>query len=262
MGSTEFDITPLSVVYFNPIGERYGSLVITGVTKVGKLGGVNTVHVKCDCGNERDANYALLRRGVIKTCGIKCPYVETFRKKKGKVEIGMRFGKLTVIDRNYETRKWVCKCDCGNITEVNGSNLIRGLTTSCGQHMGDRFKGDDPDKSNNRPRITDDEDYKSHLYREYCYMFNRVMRKSNIRYEHYSGATGRPVITICDEWLGPDGFRHFKAWSLENGYRYEVDEKGRSLLSLNRKTTTAHMRLGTVNGQTVKPKLTIKVSTD
>ena len=27
---------------------------------------------------------------------------------------------------------WICKCDCGNIVEINSDNLRRGLTQSCG----------------------------------------------------------------------------------------------------------------------------------
>ncbi len=49
---------------------------------------------------------------------------------------GLRYGKLTVIenagsDKNGHAR-WLCKCDCGNKKVVTGTNLIRGLTTSCG----------------------------------------------------------------------------------------------------------------------------------
>lgn len=46
------------------------------------------------------------------------------------------FGKLTVlkqgkIDKNGH-RYWICKCECGNIKEVSGTNLIEGKIISCG----------------------------------------------------------------------------------------------------------------------------------
>lgn len=49
---------------------------------------------------------------------------------------GQRFGKLTVIERvengkNGEA-KWLCKCDCGNVSIVYSSNLLRNKTQSCG----------------------------------------------------------------------------------------------------------------------------------
>ena len=56
-----------------------------------------------------------------------------------KVFIGKKFARLTVIERTNETlgkaknhRVWLCKCDCGNITYVTGSNLLYGTTRSCG----------------------------------------------------------------------------------------------------------------------------------
>lgn len=48
--------------------------------------------------------------------------------------VGMKFGKLTVIEYSHSTsqgRKWRCKCDCGKEKVVYGKNLKRG-TTSCG----------------------------------------------------------------------------------------------------------------------------------
>ena len=46
---------------------------------------------------------------------------------------GKRFGDLTVIHRvSGGSSKWLCKCDCGKETTVYGTNLMRGLTTSCG----------------------------------------------------------------------------------------------------------------------------------
>lgn len=53
---------------------------------------------------------------------------------------GKRFGRLTVIERDYETQKkkhsngtyWKCKCDCGNETSVASGNLKSRKVKSCG----------------------------------------------------------------------------------------------------------------------------------
>lgn len=48
---------------------------------------------------------------------------------------GQQFGYLTVIKRvesKTKPPKWLCLCKCGKETEVYGTNLRRGLTTSCG----------------------------------------------------------------------------------------------------------------------------------
>lgn len=51
--------------------------------------------------------------------------------------LGKRFGRLVVIDSS--TRRgsdgsafWVCQCDCGQIKEILGTNLRKGMTQSCG----------------------------------------------------------------------------------------------------------------------------------
>lgn len=52
---------------------------------------------------------------------------------------GQKFGRLTVIERGErpigtKTKGafWVCRCECGNIKTIRGSDLTRGLTQSCG----------------------------------------------------------------------------------------------------------------------------------
>lgn len=51
-------------------------------------------------------------------------------------EIGNKYGYLTVIDRGPNNSSgratWVCKCDCGKIVNVVGSQLRSGKTKSCG----------------------------------------------------------------------------------------------------------------------------------
>lgn len=50
--------------------------------------------------------------------------------------VGVRFGRLTVIQRVQSTRprkaRWLCRCDCGNEHATDGSFLRRGESRSCG----------------------------------------------------------------------------------------------------------------------------------
>jgi len=59
------------------------------------------------------------------------------RKKQAVNIVGNRYGLLTVVarsDKNYRKKwpLWVCRCDCGNITEVRGNSLKTEGTKSCG----------------------------------------------------------------------------------------------------------------------------------
>lgn len=48
---------------------------------------------------------------------------------------GQVFGRLTVLELDHvkrSTRNWKCQCSCGNITVVRESNLLHGITKSCG----------------------------------------------------------------------------------------------------------------------------------
>lgn len=51
---------------------------------------------------------------------------------------GQKFGKLTVRCKSDRIAKngspyWICDCECGNVTEVEKSNLKRGNIISCGK---------------------------------------------------------------------------------------------------------------------------------
>jgi hypothetical protein len=53
------------------------------------------------------------------------------------IDPGMRFGRLTVIER-VESNRWgfsqfKCKCDCGKITQLLGKCLRNEITKSCGR---------------------------------------------------------------------------------------------------------------------------------
>ena len=49
---------------------------------------------------------------------------------------GQKFGRLTVLERDYSRKGknsyWICQCDCGNITSVSRCNLRNGSVQSCG----------------------------------------------------------------------------------------------------------------------------------
>lgn len=69
---------------------------------------------------------------------------------------------------------------------------------------------------------------KNRLISSYCGMKNRCFYKKGKSYKNY----GERGITICREWL--DNPLSFYKWSLQNGYDYIPDDKGRNKLSLDR----------------------------
>ena len=113
------------------IGQRFGKLTVVerDFSRKGK-------HVywlcKCDCGNITSVFSSNLKSGNTQSCG--CLRAET--RKQLTDMTGQKFGRLTVIERDYSRKGkhvyWLCKCDCGNITSVFSSNLRRGETKSCG----------------------------------------------------------------------------------------------------------------------------------
>lgn len=55
---------------------------------------------------------------------------------------GQRFGRLTVVKEikkapGSKERRWLCRCDCGNVTVVRMVSLRTGNTRSCGCLLGE-----------------------------------------------------------------------------------------------------------------------------
>lgn len=52
------------------------------------------------------------------------------------LQAGRKFNRLTIIRYSgtdkYGKRSYICKCDCGNTTEVRGASLTSNNTKSCG----------------------------------------------------------------------------------------------------------------------------------
>jgi hypothetical protein len=107
---------------------------------------------RCACGNIIEISTASLKQGKTKSCGClgaerSNMTVEEYRdrvvnspnRKWEAVDLtGQRFGKLVAIERIDDLNRskgrvlWKCKCDCGNYTVVQTSNLTNGHTQSCG----------------------------------------------------------------------------------------------------------------------------------
>lgn len=54
-------------------------------------------------------------------------------------EVGNTYGKLKVIEKGKSTYYgifWICRCDCGKITEVLGTSLRNGKAVACGCNRG------------------------------------------------------------------------------------------------------------------------------
>lgn len=117
--------------------------------------------------------------------------------------IGKRFGRLVVISEAGKKDgqfAWLCRCDCGKITEpIRGTCLRSGVTVSCGCK---RDNGDSNRKHNGS---------NERLYRVFVGMHQRCEKEYCSSFERYGGRG----ITVCDEW---SDYTAFRAWAMQNGY--------------------------------------------
>jgi len=125
---------------------------------------------------------------------------------------GRRFGRLIAIgDTDKRTKHgkvfWLCRCDCGNLTETNSGNLISGNTKSCGCLH-------DEIATNHMRQISYKHGGKgTRLYRIWSLMKNRCYNKNSKDYRRY----GQRGIKVCNGWK--NNYVVFKDWALANGYK-------------------------------------------
>ena len=120
---------------------------------------------------------------------------------------GMKFGRLTVIKEDGKAkdghRKWLCKCECGNLVSVRGNDLTGANgTRSCGclRSIVPKEKQTTHGKTNSR------------IYKIWGNMKARCYNSNNAAYRNYGGRG----IKVCDEWL--NSFEAFDSWAMANGY--------------------------------------------
>ncbi len=88
---------------------------------------------RCDCGSYVKAQASNLTSGKHKSCGCLIAELTSHNFKDLR---GTRFSRLVVVRRVDRPRgqrtRWLCRCDCGGLCEVDADNLTAGRQKSCG----------------------------------------------------------------------------------------------------------------------------------
>lgn len=133
---------------------------------------------------------------------------------------GQRFGRLTVIKeaepmvyreasgRKRTLRRWWCRCDCGNNIVAIQTNLHSGKTKSCGC-LRKALASSWCSEKNRSHGLTG-----SRLFRIFSGIKQRCLNRNDKAFSSYGGRG----VSVCKEWLGNEGFKHFYDWAMENGY--------------------------------------------
>ena len=105
----------------------------------------------------------------------------------GKQLLSQRFHRLVVIASHHSNRrrKWLCRCDCGNTAIVTSSQLVHGLTKSCGCFRNERAVI----HGHARPQ--------SATYKSWHSMVDRCSRPGATSWRYYGGLG----VKVCARWL-------------------------------------------------------------
>ncbi len=127
---------------------------------------------------------------------------------------GQVFGRLKVVEF-FEIRKrkayWNCKCQCGTMSIVAGSNLTTGKVRSCGCLLKEAIV----ESKTIHGHCAGGHD--SRTYKSYRHMLDRCLNPKNNRFERYGGRG----IKVCDRWL--HSFENFLADMGEAPEGLEID---------------------------------------
>ena len=95
---------------------------------------------------------------------------------------------------------WICQCDCGAVKSVRKEHLIRGNTKSCGCWNSEVVI------KRNKVNAT----HGMCKTKEFKAWESMIQRCTNPNLENYPNYGGREIpITVCERWLGPQGFINF-----------------------------------------------------
>ena len=144
---------------------------------------------------------------------------DSIRNYKWKDLTGIKFGKLTAIEykpcrdkNNKRISKWLCKCDCGKLKEVETYNLTSGHTKSCGCSRNIR---------NSKHNMTN-----TRFFSIWNGIKNRCLNKNVKAYPRYGGIG----ITVCDRWIKFENFRD----DMYQSYKEHVEKYGEKETTIDR----------------------------
>ena len=112
-------------------GLKVGKLTV--IKENGKKNGKIVWQCKCECGNITNVLGTSLTKKDKPTQSCGCLQKEKTRIANQSEDLtGRKYGRLTVIQRENNGSKWLCKCDCGKQILVPTNHLNSGHTQSCG----------------------------------------------------------------------------------------------------------------------------------
>lgn len=128
---------------------------------------------------------------------------------------GNRYGHMIVLGLDhidkFNKSYWKCRCDCGNEFVRAKSRIRISPINACGKCNYTKLEKRYATTHGDSPK-----DAKYHrLYSIWIGMRKRCYQPTHNYYHRYGGRG----ITICDEWLGENGYINFKEWALSHGYK-------------------------------------------
>lgn len=99
---------------------------------------------QCRCGNRKPVRQEDLISGRTRSCGCARLQLKRAKAEKKYSLVNHRFGRLLVLwkskAKSGRSMIWDCRCDCGKVVPVTGTNLRTGKTKSCGCLLQDATK--------------------------------------------------------------------------------------------------------------------------
>lgn len=121
------------------------------------------------------------------------------------IKPGDRYERWTIIgeaNKGYGTRRFKCRCDCGNISIVRLTHLRQGVSKSCGCLA----------KELSTKRATKHGYSSNPLTKVWRDMNRRCFNPKHKRFKDWGGRG----ITVCEEWRN---LETFIKWAKESGYK-------------------------------------------
>ena len=143
---------------------------------------------------------------------------------------GKKFGRLTPVEYRVKKgghNKWLCVCDCGMTTLVQGSDLTSGRTQSCGCLKRERTAECNQELKTKHGESGGHGKKRTRLYVIWMGMLQRC---ENPTHEHDRRHYSTKGISVCEAW---HDFTNFKQWAVDNGY-VDIDGTRAERLSIDR----------------------------